>query len=256
MLLPGRDAIQHTYITEYTIRYINLLSRCWRRLKSRILSSTTSVYREPSSFLRVCPSPQHEVTPVSNTSTTTPRLFVTKSLRLSVFQSLHNHSGIRASRKPVIDRFVWPHVNRDVRNWVRSWIPCQRVTVHCHTRALCGVFPLPSSRFNHVHIDPVGLLPSARGYSYLLSCVDRFTRWPEALPALDNTTETVTPLFCFWMGQSFRCTHYHHNRSWASNLLSNLLFSTSQQPSWEPHGLEPHLNTQQQTASWSVFAVR
>ena len=38
-------------------------------------------------------------------------------------------------------------------------------------------------------MDIVGSLPPSKGYSYLFTCVDRYTRWPEAVPMVDTTPE-------------------------------------------------------------------
>ncbi|CAB0032740.1 unnamed protein product [Trichogramma brassicae] len=44
------------------------------------------------------------------------------------------HPGARATIKLVTDRFVWPSVKKDCRNWARACIECQRskVTRHVH----------------------------------------------------------------------------------------------------------------------------
>nr|XP_042908119.1 uncharacterized protein LOC122271315 [Parasteatoda tepidariorum] len=63
-------------------------------------------------------------------------------------------------------------------------------------------FNLPFERFQHVHIDLVGPLPPSVGFNYLLTCVDRYTRWPEAIPLSDVSAETVSKAFVahwvFW----------------------------------------------------------
>jgi len=41
---------------------------------------------------------------------------------------------------------------------------------------------VPGHRFSHIHVDMVGPLPTSRGYTHLMTIIDRSTRRLEAVP--------------------------------------------------------------------------
>ena len=95
-------------------------------------------------------------------------------------------------------------MKRNIRDWVRSCTQCQKAKVQGHNKSPLGTFTTPDARFSHIHLDIVELLPQSRGHSYLLTCVDRFARWPEAIPLTDTTTETVLRAFLLNWVAKFR----------------------------------------------------
>ena len=78
-------------------------------------------------------------------------------------------SGIRATQKFVTTHSVWPGINSDVLQW--------------HTVTQLSNLSSSSACFNKIlYVDAVRPLPSSRGYTFILACIDHFTRWPEAFP--------------------------------------------------------------------------
>lgn len=152
---------------------------------------------ETSLVLRELPIPAASTTVICDTSTGVSRPFIPVKLRRHIFDSMHglSHPGVRATRKLLAQRYAWPNMNKDVQLWVKTCIPCQRSKVGRHTRTPLQPFLPPRARFDHVHVDIVGPLPPSQGYKYILTCVDRFTRWPEAVPLMDISAQSVAEAF-------------------------------------------------------------
>ena len=168
------------------------------------LHENTKDISTASLTLHPVPLPASNVKLLCDTSTGVPRPLVPQQFRRHVFDAIHSlsHPGIRATQRMVTARYVWPGINKDIRDWTRSCLQCQRAKVHQHTASPIGTFTPPDARFDHVHIDLVGPLPSCKGFTYLLTCVDRFTRWPEAIPLTDITAPTVAHAFVYgWIAR-------------------------------------------------------
>lgn len=133
-----------------------------------------------------------------------PRPVVPTPMRRHVFNTLHNvsHPGVKGSQVQIGKHFVWPTLLQDVKQWAKNCMNCQRSKIHRHTHTPVEQFLPPGQRFDNVHIDLVGPLPPSQGHTHILTCIDRYTRWVEAIPLQDTSSETIAKAFLFhWISR-------------------------------------------------------
>lgn len=120
------------------------------------------------------------------------RPYLPKSYREAAFKALHelSHPGIRSTRKLMTSRYFWPRMNTEIAQWTKNCLKCQKSKITRHTITPLGQFE-EAGRFDHIHVDIVGPLLPSEEYQYIVTMMDRRTKWPEAVPVQNITAETV-----------------------------------------------------------------
>uniref|UniRef100_A0A1X7U984 Integrase catalytic domain-containing protein n=1 Tax=Amphimedon queenslandica TaxID=400682 RepID=A0A1X7U984_AMPQE len=110
--------------------------------------------------------------------------------------------------------------------WTHSSIQCQRSKITRHTVAPLSSFSFPNTRFHNIHVNIVRPLPPSNGYTYLVPCINRFTRLPEAIPTSDFTAPTVVKVIISgWISRfgSPSTMTTDRGKQFKSNLLQQLM---------------------------------
>lgn len=138
-----------------------------------------------------------EIEIICDTTNNRVRPYVPRTMQQQIFRQLHElaHPGVKATQKIISSRFVWQNMSRNIAEWSRNCLTCQQTKIHRHTKTALAVFNGSSERFRHINVDIVGPMTTSRGFSYCLTCVDRFSRWLEVLPMVDMRAETVAATF-------------------------------------------------------------
>ena len=145
-----------------------------------------------------------DTTVLCDISTGSPRPVVPTTWRRRVFDLIHglSHPSVRTTRKLVTSRFVWNGVQKQVGTWAKQCTACQTSKIQSHIRTPLERIKIPQRRFDHIHIDLVGPLPPSQGFTHLFTIIDRFSRWPEAVPLNDTSSANCAQLLVFhWISR-------------------------------------------------------
>ncbi len=108
-----------------------------------------------------------------------------------VFTAIHGlgHLGTRATQRLMTARVMWHGMRLDIAKWVRNCQHCSRGKVTSQPAAPVQPIQVSARWSAHIHVDLVGPLPvAADGSSYLLTIIDRTTRWLETVPLRNMET--------------------------------------------------------------------
>jgi len=125
------------------------------------------------------------------------QVVVPASLRVEFMQLAHGgmtggHFGRRRTLAAVQSRAYWPCWRSDVEKFLRQCNPCARYHRGTVPRR-AGLQPtLVGEPWERVSIDITGPHPrSSRQNQYILTCVDHFSKWAEAIPLANHTATSV-----------------------------------------------------------------
>ena len=102
------------------------------------------------------------------------RLFLPESLSELVTSAVHEvaHAGFKSTLNQVQTSYVWPHMRKDIKNYISACASCQSSKVTTHVKPPFKDYGL-YSKFAAIHIDFVGPLPAIQGRRYLVTIFDR-----------------------------------------------------------------------------------
>jgi cleavage and polyadenylation specificity factor subunit 1 len=139
-----------------------------------------------------------------DTSTNSPRPILVGKWCKQAFSVIHalSHAGFKPTWRALSSRFVWHNMRADIRRWCVECTHCQASKIGRHTKTPLAERDPPDRRFGSLHLDLVGPLPPSEGAKYIFTIIDRFSRWPEAIPLADSSTESCArALLRFWIAR-------------------------------------------------------
>ena len=131
----------------------------------------------------------------------TTRVVIPPALREKIIRHFHcgrmgAHMGRDATLSKMKKRFTWLGMYDTVGRFIQACDHCTVVkATKIHDHGHMQLFPA-SSPGEVVHLDLSGPYPpSNKGSRYVLSCIDRFSMWPEAMGIPDMRAETCANAF-------------------------------------------------------------
>lgn len=120
-------------------------------------------------------------------------LMYRERLKNIVHEDVSGHLGTTKTKDRLIRNFFWPNCYQDIEDYVRSCHSCQIIgKSRDKKKAPLRLVPIISEVFSKINIDATGPLPvSDKGNKYLITAICLASRYPDAVPTVDLTSDSV-----------------------------------------------------------------
>ena len=124
-------------------------------------------------------------------------------MRSLIVNVLHHqdHPSAKETLRRCSRDYYWPCMRKDIENFVKTCHPCQVAKKSPTVNPGTGSFEVPDQRFSAIHLDIVGPLPDSEGKKYILTILDRCSRWLECYPLSRDSSEEVCKGFLAWVSR-------------------------------------------------------
>ena len=124
-----------------------------------------------------------------NDSSGQQRLCIPASLRHAIMEEIHNskigtaHGGFEQTYGRIANRFFWPRMTRDIRQFVSTCPVCQKIKHGRHLPyGLLQPIPIPTQPFEVVTMDFIGELPKSQGHNAIFVLICKLTKYAYFIP--------------------------------------------------------------------------
>ena len=124
--------------------------------------------------------------------TVIPSNLIKAALTHSHDNNIAAHQGFLRTLERARDNFYWRNMARDVKQYVKCCIPCQKRKWQGREIGQLGEFPEVNYPLDRVGVDLIELPQSYAGNKYILTVIDAFTKYVSAYALPNKSTETVT----------------------------------------------------------------
>ena len=152
---------------------------------------------------------------------------IPETLRKQALQSCHDvpsagHQGAEKTLARLRQEVFWVNMARDVEEYCRNCVVCQRTKLLMPVRAPMQNVPIGRT-WQMIAVDVLEVPLSSNSNHYLLVVQDYFTKWAEAIPMVDQTAATITNALvklCSVFGLP-EVIHSDQGRAFESMLMKN-----------------------------------